>query len=316
MKKILLLMSVVVCFFNSFAQINPGFEQWTNYFIYQEPEGYVSTNFAFILTSGTPRPNVFKSNDKFSGSFAAKLESYPQNAGDTVGIPGAMFTGSVNITAQTFKPGFAYSNRSAELRGSYKYAFTNAPDSGLITVILTKYNATLGQSLPVGGGIKLFGPASVYTQFSIPIIYTANDFPDTAIIAVSTTKGFNNLLDTSTLFSAPLGVTMFVDNFAFFGTVPTSGINSFNDIITSSSIFPNPVSGDIFKINYNLKKSSEVELFIYNELGQLVEKKLVEGNAGMQEISINTSDKTNGIYYYQLLTGNNLAKGNFIIYKQ
>jgi len=313
MKKLSLFLLLIISYIGSFAQVNGGFEQWNSFFpifSFQEPNGYVSTNFAFIITQSSARQNVFRSTTRNSGSFAARLESYALNPTDTVGVPGAMFTGSVNILTQEIKTGFAFTGRPAELRGFYKYSLTNAPDSGLISIIFTKFNTALGRSIPVGGGVKSFSVASAFTAFSIPISFTSQDSPDSSIIVVSTTSAFTNLLDTASLFSAPLGVEMSVDDLGFFGT---SGFQRIDDLLSNSKLYPNPVFNNQFSISYELKKSAFVNLLIYNDLGQLIQQKEVKNTAGNQVMNTELIDTKSGLYFYQLNAGDQILKGKFTI---
>ena len=145
MKKLSLLL-VLTLIFNSkitSAQtlVNAGFENWTNVILFNEPTGYVSSNYFSIIlgTGGLPRANVSKSAGiKHGGNFAAKLESYAQNTGDSLGVPGLLITGSLNIASAAITPGFPYVGRPAELRGFYKYAQGLSADSGTALVSLMK----------------------------------------------------------------------------------------------------------------------------------------------------------------------------------
>ena len=172
MKKYLLL---VLLFLGSktFAQTvqNGGFETWTNLLFFYEPQGYVSSNYASVLlgTGGLPRANVSRSTSKHSGTYAAKLESYAQNTGDSLGVPGLLITGALDLANTTIKPGIPVSGgRPTELRGYYKYAEGILPDSGVLTILFSKYNPLLGGLNIIGIGGTVFSNTAAYTQFSAP----------------------------------------------------------------------------------------------------------------------------------------------------
>jgi hypothetical protein len=106
MKKLSLLLLVTLIFnckiTSAQTLVNAGFENWTNVILFNEPTGYVSSNYFSIIlgTGGLPRANVSKSSGvKHGGTYAAKLESYAQNTGDSLGVPGLLITGSLNIAS-------------------------------------------------------------------------------------------------------------------------------------------------------------------------------------------------------------------------
>ena len=81
MKKLSLLLLVTLIFNSKITSaqtlVNAGFENWTNVIFFNEPTGYVSSNYFSIIlgTGGLPRANVSKSAGiKHGGNFAAKLE--------------------------------------------------------------------------------------------------------------------------------------------------------------------------------------------------------------------------------------------------
>ena len=288
----------------TFAQVIPngGFETWTNLILFSEPQGYVTTNYASILlgTGGLPRANVSKSTTKHSGTYAAKLESYAQNTGDTSGVPGLMITGTLDIANANIQPGIPISGgRPTELNGFYKYAQGNRADSGLITVLLTKYDPLAGGLNIVGIGGGVFSNASSYTAFTAPIQYLTQDTPDTVIIIMGTTTTIG--LDSTALTSAPVGSVLYVDDLTFSGNAPNS-VGSLDKLI-EAALYPNP-SADKITVDYTQATSSEVEIKLvsldgrevyvdhkyFNAGKQKLEIDLANINAGMYQLVVNTTD--------------------------
>ncbi len=294
MKKYLLLIALFIGS-NSFAQSlqNGGFETWTNLLFFYEPQGYVTSNYASVLlgSGGLPRANVSRGTDKVSGTYSAKLESYAQNANDTTGVPGIMITGALDLANATIKPGIAISGgRPTELRGFYKYAQGNAPDSGIVSVALTKYDSSIGTLNVIGGGIATLSNKSSFTPFTVDIVYATNDVPDTAIIVISTTSVFG--FDTAALTTAPVGTVLYVDDLSFFGA--TTGVQSVDDLI-EASLYPNP-SVDEINVDFYQAHSSDVKIYIMSMDGRVVFKQDQYLTAGKQHIQLSTADLDAGVY--------------------
>ncbi len=306
---VLLLLNVTQIFAQT--PVNPGFENWTNVIIFNEPTGYVSSNYASIIlgSGGLPRANVFKSTTKHTGTYSAKLESYAQNAGDSTGIPGIMITGVLDLANTTIKPGFPYAGRPAEFKGFYKYAQGVSPDSGIATVSLMKSNAVTGNSDVVGVGFVVLNNSANFKEFSTPILYTSNEIPDTAIIIISTTSTFS--LDTSELLNAPVGTVLYIDDLSFFGNA--SGVESIDELI-NSNVYPNPAI-NLITVDFNLYAPSNYKIVLTDINGKIIFENNQEAVSGKNSIEIDTKDISNGIYFYQLTTNEGVARKPFVIAK-
>src|SRR3990172_1448953 len=79
--------------------------------------------------------------------------------------------------------------------------------------------------------------------------------------------------------------------------------------------YPNPFN-PATKINFSLPKDSDVELTVYNILGQQVEV-LVNGfrNAGTYELTWDASNLPSGVYIYRLETGSNVISKKMMLLK-
>ncbi len=77
----------------------------------------------------------------------------------------------------------------------------------------------------------------------------------------------------------------------------------------SIKVYPDPCYNNInFNINYQHK---EIEISIYNSLGNMVQKLNIEGSNN--NIKLNTSSLNNGIYYFRISGSNNkIKRGKFI----
>jgi hypothetical protein len=304
MKKLSLLLLVTLIFNSKIASaqtlVNAGFENWTNVILFNEPTGYVSSNyFSIILGSGgLPRANVSKSSGvKHGGNFAAKLESYAQNTGDSLGVPGLLITGSLDIASAAITPGFPYVGRPAELRGFYKYAQGLSIDSGTALVSLMKRNVLTGQQEAVAVGFGVFSNKTAFSEFTVPLFYASNEMPDTAIIVFSTTSSLST--DSAALTSAPVGSILFLDDLSFYGSV-AAGLESI-DALLQVSAYPNP-SSDLVNITFIQKVAGAGQLTIRDLTGKLIYQQAINLSAGKNEIPVATKDWNSGLYLYQINT--------------
>ncbi len=78
---------------------------------------------------------------------------------------------------------------------------------------------------------------------------------------------------------------------------------------------PNP-AGNVTKIWYNLPAENDVQLTVYNIMGQLVATPVNSHmNAGRHEVTLNTGDLPPGAYYYKLCTPAGTESRQMIIIK-
>jgi len=77
------------------------------------------------------------------------------------------------------------------------------------------------------------------------------------------------------------------------------------------NIYPVPSSHSI-NANYSLITNSDVEVVIYNTLGQLYDQRMVSGSKGFNSLSIDISSYPSGIYYLSMSSENLLDTKQFI----
>ncbi len=97
-----------------------------------------------------------------------------------------------------------------------------------------------------------------------------------------------------------------------------TGVNDRNNLPNQFSLsqnYPNPFNPTT-TINFNLAKSSNVNLYIYNILGQRVAH-LVNGfmDAGKHSIKFNASNFASGVYIYRIEAGNFKANRKMVLLK-
>ena len=82
-----------------------------------------------------------------------------------------------------------------------------------------------------------------------------------------------------------------------------------------SQNYPNPFNPET-SITFELSEASEIELVIYNILGKEIAK-LASGHysAGKHTVKWDGSNSASGLYYYTLITGNEVAIGKMLLTK-
>ncbi len=93
-------------------------------------------------------------------------------------------------------------------------------------------------------------------------------------------------------------------SFVLKGNSAYLSVNNNNAVVSNiSDIYPNPVAGNA-KMEIDLLKSSDVNLSIYNQMGQAVYNSNISLSAGKQLIELNTADFSQGVYTINLTDEN------------
>lgn len=186
----------------------------------------------------------------------------------------------------------------------------NVPSDGLFSFFATGGTPTLSDSLQIWISTTdstpsaflsnatnynqsiAFPPNAIYAQF-------ADYFIDLApFVGQSIFIGFRYYVDVTVD-----GVFVQLDNVTLQGTV---GITQNGTLVPSkfalNQNYPNPFN-PATKINFDLAKSTNVNLTVYNSLGQVVEK-IFEGfkPAGSYQATFNGNSLSSGVYFYKLET--------------
>ncbi len=248
---------------------NAGFENWSG----GEPVGWFSGNIPGF-------ENITQSSDNNSGASAVRGEVI-----DLSGLPWGpgITTGSINDV------NFPVSQKYARLTGFYKFSPVGT-DELSIAVDFKKNNGLLGV-----GVIKIQNPATAWTPFSIDISFSNQEIPDAASITVSigNTTGVN------------IGSIFLLDDLQFEDPVGIED-QSYSPIAETYALkqnYPNPFNPST-TIEFSLKHSGDVQLSIFNSLGQEVARVIDEPMAkGFYSITWNAEDLPGGIYFYRLSAG-------------
>jgi hypothetical protein len=100
-------------------------------------------------------------------------------------------------------------------------------------------------------------------------------------------------------------------------TIPTA-VEDENTLVVDYYLaqnYPNPFNPST-KINYGLERAGEVEITVYNILGNKIST-LVDGmkSAGNHSVSFNASNLSSGIYFYKIVTNEFVQTRKMILEK-
>lgn len=226
-KIITVFMVLIAMAATAFAQIpNAGFETWTNASGYNVPTGWdnlntmTAANAIYTCTKGTPGS---------PGTSYIKLVS--KNVAGMGVMPGMAVSGMMDMATLQPMSGFAYTQRPTALTGKWQHMASGA-DEGHILIEFTRWDAAMGMRMPVGSATRMLGGmVMAWTNFSIPIVYTSTEMPDSCTITLSASG------------TTPVaGSYLYVDALAFTGvTVATERLTETGDF----RIFPNPATNFI-----------------------------------------------------------------------
>lgn len=295
------------------APVNTGFESWTNFTVYEDPDNWGTLNFASIFVQGVP-PTAEKSLDSHSDSFAVKLTTLPANADlspfgfDTDTVPGLMVYG--NIGADLV--GTAYNQRPTSVQFWYKYTPSNGDSAGFL-VQLTKWNEDQQEQILVGqGAVSMKDTVEVYTLNDVVVMYEDTITPDSLFIVMFSSFDAIHLLgSTLNTISGQPGSTLLVDDIKLMGVVEPVGIENQAANAVNFSVYPNPASSAL-NINCNGYNFSNGALtFDITDLtGRLAQS--VSFNSG--QASADVSGLATGMYIYRVKDKSGVIKtGRFSV---
>jgi hypothetical protein len=205
---------------------NPGFETWTNFGNYEDPDDWGTINSLTVLL-GVKTLTKATGADAHSGSSAVKLESKTV-AGQTA--PGIIATGTINPSTQAVDGGVPFNLRPTSFTGWYKYAPATS-DNASISATLSKWNSSTNQREQVGeASFTESATIGSYSQFNVAFTYSSNDAPDTLLIVILSSSGSN----------PQVGSILFVDDLAF---EYSSGISM--SASQSLKLYPNPATNNV-----------------------------------------------------------------------
>ena len=250
---------------------NPGFENWTG----TEPSGWLTNN-----VQGFAQP-VQKSSTSHSGLSSVKAEvvSY-------FNLPYGAW-----LWAGTSGLGFPVSQRHATLTGYFQFQ-QMAGDQLYIEVLMQKAGAGIGYGVFVTGA-----QTSSWTQFNTDIFYTSGEVPDTAWVYI--------LVADTTENPTISGSYALIDDLSFEGISDIRKKENTNLVqgYQLKQNYPNPFNPTT-NIEFSIPQSSDVELIIYNQLGQTVATLVNERlSAGNYSVDWNAEGFPSGVYFYRITAG-------------
>lgn len=267
----------------------------------EAPLGWITRN---QVTGNYSRLYCQKSEDAYSGDYAVQMLNHHQG--------NACYSSSIRIgnfdSNNPSKEGIAFSERPAGLAFYYTYNgkfsinpdFPEAPFYGKASITLTKWDDSTNEQIIIGEGYQYFGSEHNTTEFEyaeIEVDYFSNELPDTLQII------FKNPCDNydSTQFT--------IDYVGLVGMNPTNTEEV--TLLHEIEVFPNPASDALtFKTILGNEKNALIR--IVDLQGKIIEGFNFTGN----EKTIDVSQWTNGIYFYQVLQDGKLEKtGKLMIQK-
>ena len=174
---------------------NRGFEDWTDFGAYEDPNHWTSIN--LISLFGGPITSS-KSTDAHSGDYALETKTVVSDFGtpgefDT--IQGIVMLGTTDLSGGSMMPGAAFPHRPDSLVGWYKLTSPNNSPC-FINSVLSGWN---NNTREVIGSIFFAGDStSTYRRFNVPVHYSSNELPDTLSVfimnSMDNASGLNNVL--------------------------------------------------------------------------------------------------------------------------
>ena len=176
-----LLFTLIAASLDLRAQIpNGGFELWNTTSGYETPDGWDNLNAMTspmgIYTCEMGAPGV---------PGASYLELTSRLVSGMGVVPGVAVSGVMDEEVLQASSGFAFGGRPASLTGMWQYmAFGN--DQGYIAVYLTKWDSVTNMRETVASKTQnLSGMEMSWANFTINLIYTSGEAPDSAMIVLA-----------------------------------------------------------------------------------------------------------------------------------
>lgn len=191
---------------------NNGFENWTTDTLFQEPEGFQTSNFWSYANTG--EANVVKTGDSFMGGYAARLATLG-SPDDT--IQGMMVLGE--IEQDGIGGGIPFVERPTTVKAYLKHDIM-PDDTALFFVAFMKQGEAIGEM--VG---QITGKMDTYYLFEQTVVWFSQDDPDSLHCVISSSN-LDNL--------QYVGSNLYVDSIHFSGTevpFPYGDLENWTDVI-------------------------------------------------------------------------------------
>ena len=265
------------------AQIpNAGFESWSG----GAPEGWITNN---IPSVGTPITQVSTAHSGTSALKGAVVDVFSSPMNPLLQLKGGDGNGA------------PVTQRYGQLTGYYKFT----PQGGDKMAINCYMSIGAGQ---MGAGvINITTAAAGFTKFVCPISYEAPDVPDHFSV---------NILISGSSGQAHIGSYFILDDLVLEGASAVGNENA--QILNRFSLdqnYPNPFNPSTV-INYTTEKRGQVQLKVYNMLGNEVATIVNnEQEAGIHTATFSGKNLASGMYIYELKSGSKLTNRKMLLIK-
>ncbi len=253
---------------------------------------------AWPITNGGIADTWHDTTVGFNSSKSLKLYWYHIPAGDIdiMGLPSMSFAGASSPTL-TFD--VAYAQYSTTSNSNDKLEVEVSTNCGTTwTSVYNKAGATL--KTKQAAQTSKFTPASAAEWRHETVNLTSYVGQSSVLVHFKGTSDYGN--------------NVYVDNINVNGLGTTTGIQE-NEMPDNINVYPNPLN-DNATVEFNLAKTSDVSILMYNLLGESVlSNKLGEMNAGMHSLKLDGQNFNSGIYFITLNAGNNKITKKVIINK-
>jgi PKD repeat protein len=231
----------------------------------------------------------------------------------------AASTGSTSVMINNFNSAIygkdeLYS-RAINLAGAtglsvnFKYAFARKDTSNKDQLQLFGVTTCGGTNIPRFAAIgSLLETVPVQTTAFYPTQVSDWKLVSATLPGILLTTGFRMKF----VFTANGGNNVFIDDI---NIDITTGTKDISEMIDDLKIYPNPASSSC-NLNFNLSQSKTLTINIYNVIGEKVythPKNVYE--EGIQEIKLNTSHLSNGMYILQINDGTRSVNKQLVISK-
>jgi len=264
---------------------NKGFEEWTNYGAYENPNFWDTPNeFTGIVSLYTVTKD---SIGVYDGQYATRLET---KYVAIMNVPGLITLGtiSVNIATQQFTitGGAGFTARPVKMTGYYKYT-PQGSDACSFAIILTKFNTATNHPDTIGAGLFVQATlVSDWTLFEVPVIYLSQDTPDT----------MNIMIQSSPITGAVEGSVLLVDaldldlGVGVNETLKTKHVSLFYDQALS-----------LLSLDFNYPAMKQVAVKIYSLTGQMMVSTQENLSTGRKNMDLGRLPK--GLYMVEVTGG-------------
>lgn len=257
---------------------NGGFENWTSV-TSEEPDMWTSSN-VFTIPNGNT--SVAKSSNSNSGNFSCKITTQPgpnQNFGF---IMDGYFDAQGNVAG-----GLQVQTLPSKLKGYYRY-IPSGTDTGSAIAFFTKWNSSTSVSDSVAEFYYPFMPASSWTYFELGSLYNLTPFPDSVIIAFSS----SNLGSTT----SQVGSQLFIDDASI---ELLTGVEVPMSNLFHSMVSPNPADRNC-TLSFSSTINNTATLKIFSMSGELISSEKIKIAAGKNEFQIPVTELSNGNYFIEV----------------